>query len=570
MANYKVWNNALIEYFISGAPLGSTIYLNISDITLEIIGRQFCNDTPSNNWAEDFLEAVRTAWVKDGCVTLPEKDHDTQGNPQYVAFLATLVLAANRMDKDREEDIHQSDYFTRLNEVLTTQPANKQVKRPKDMLSGADSEEPLWKAWAQYLRSLDYLPTASGGEGSWKYIGYAVSQAMIRERERKSLFELFETYGWTSDIEADYLVQRLRKDSTKLSQHMKELLGRSGSAFEDVVNAIYEVYQEWRLCEKDSVTSSSQNQRRNLQAGLYRTQHFRTGEPFYEFFPRQPRGLRQIEIEVEFPQGSEKLSPERPGYYEPLGEVTSTELNKGCSFHLSGHPLLESLVLPRRKVWVLRADPENSGDYASLGKAEVGEHILLLVKASLAEQLTSLREQKFVEWHSCEAVAENCEDWLEYREFMVLSYRWNNLEETYEAELMDALRPQKGVSISIEGGLRLKGTQKWLKNNPPQISITCFSHEVELRVHDEDDKTIFQEKVAQNIAIDIPWSGSGNYKLIAHAEFLEQKDEKHINLVDRDSLNKAKPESLGKFSTSWSQDDRCYHLKGAVLTTELL
>lgn len=566
MANYNEWNDALVEYFTGGAPVGSTIYLNVSEATLELIGAQFWDNRPTHGWKQDFLEAVRTALVEDGCVFLDRvKGKNQHGVPNGVAFLGVLVFTANQMDNDLEENIHQKDFFTRFNEILTTQPANSQVKRPKYMTFGAEGEEPLWKMWEQYLRRLGYLPTASGGEGSWKYIGYSVSQAMIREPEKRRLFEVFKSRGWVSDLDPDYLVQQLEQEP-RLPGHVEKLLRRSGNAAEDVADALYEVYQEWRTSGEDATSATQyQTQRRNLPSGLYRTEHPRRDEPFYALFPRQPRHLRQMDIWVEWPDGeSEQLREDRPGYYESLGQVTNIHLKEGCKFQLSGHPLLETLALPERKVWALRADPDNLGAYASLGKPEVGEHLLLLADVSLSEQLEQLREDAFIQWKNCTPVFDG--DWLEYEGLMVLSYRWNNLE-GIDQQLIDALRPRKSISLSISGGLRLGGSQTWLKDNPPQIVVNSFKHNVELTV-EHDGKQILQQNVERDAPIDVPWSGSGYYTLTAEVDIDGQKDAKGVNLVDWNELSESNADLLGKFATEWSQDGETYYLKGATLVPE--
>jgi len=557
MATYAQWNDALIEYFTYGAPVGSTIYLNVNDRTLELIGEQFWGAAPPGGWANAYLCAVQGALVRDGCVFLDSvRGVSQQGRPWGVAFLGVLVLVATRMDNDVEQSISERDYLTRLNEALGTRPANVQVRRPKHMTTGTEGEEPLWLAWAEYLRALGYLPTASGGKGAWKYIGYAVSQTLVREPEKRRLHKIFEARGWGMEPDPELLVQRLRYED--VPAHMQALLRREGQAAEDVAHALAEVYREWYATrDEEGEVGATRLLSRHLTAGLYRTEHYRTGDVQYALFPRQPRGLRLLDITAELPEGAEPLRLERPGYYAPLGQVDAAGLNRGLSFSVSGHPHLDNLVLPARPFWLLRADPDNPGAFASLGRPEVGEHFLLLVREALRADLESLREQGLVQWQD-DAPWQG--GWIEYAGVMVTANHWADAELLVSRELLDALRPSSGFSITLSGGLRLPRTGAWLADGPPNVTVSAFFTEAFLTVR-RDSETRFAQPIEPNQPISIPWGGPGDYELEAEAR--GQGHVRLVKLLDWAELPEPDAAHLAQEALEWQRGRQTVRLIGA-------
>ncbi|WP_146160781.1 hypothetical protein [Deinococcus arcticus] len=563
LPTYRQWNDALIEFFTYGAPVGSTIYLNVSDRTLQQIGEQFWGEAPQLDWSADYLAAVRTALVKDGCV-FPEmvRGLDKQGRPQGAAFLGVLVLVAARMDSDAEQSISERDYFTRLNDALGTEPTNGQIKRPKHMSTGAEGEEPLWQVWAAYLRSRGYLPTASGGKGAWKYVGYAVSQTLIREPEKRRLFQVFEGRHWGTDPDPELLVSFLRHEDF-LPAHVRTLLGRHGLAAEDVQHAVAEVYREWQERRHedghDARSAAHRVLSRHLQAGLYRSEHWRTGEVQYTLFPRQPRGLKLLDIQLSLPDGPQTLLVERPGYYAPLGEVTPTHLEAGLQVPLTGHPQLDALSLPARSFWTLRADPDNAGAFASLGRPTVGEHFLLLVRRELREDLLSFREQGLMQWET-EQPWEG--GWTEFTGVMVTANHWSDVGPVKSRELLDALRPASGISIGVGSGLRVPQLGAWLADAPPVPTVHAFFAEAFLTVS-KDGVTLFAETVEPNKPVNVPWAGAGDYELSAEAR--GQGQVRLVKLLDWAELPAPSASLLGTVTKEWQASGEAYRLTGAQL-----
>lgn len=543
MPDYFDWNRALIEYFTAGAPDGSTIYLDVNDRNLDLIGRQFWSRDADIDWSQDYLNAVRQQVVgADPSPLVHLRRSDSASRPLGAAFLGVLVLVATRMDEDEDQQISDRDYFTRLNEALGTEPLNAQVRRPRLMKQGSQAEEPLWKAWATYLRENGYLPTASGGNGAWKYIGYAVSQTLLRPPEKRRLFRILDTKQWPEDLDPELMVSNLRREDA-LPVHLQNLLKRTGEAAEDVQHAIHDAFLEWLESGSEGGGARKRGSTKHLHAGLYRTTHWRSGYPEYALYPRQPRNQRGSSIAVTLEDQVTRLQVDRPGYYTPIGEIGKRELDDGARYPLSGHIELESLVLPKRDFWILREDPNAPGCFATLGRPSVGEHFTLLITDALVGDVERLKELSLLQ---SEPPVQLVEGWTEFPAAMVIANTWSDATDV-ALDLRDELSPTSGVGVSITGGLRVPRAGGWLVDGPPTVRVESFFLHSHLTVL-LDDREIFSEQVEPGADIAVPWDGPGVYVLDAEAR--GEGVQRLVNLVDWSALPVVLEERVGRESAS--------------------
>ena len=541
MPNYEAWNDAIIEFFTFGAPVGSTIYLEVSERNLELIGRQTWGWKPATAWTEDFLGAVRGRLEVGNASFLRQwRRRERRVRPPGVAFLGVLVLVATRMDRIVDQKISEKNYFVHLNRALETEPTNDQVQRPRFMQHGYDCEEPLWRDWEAFLRERGYLPTAAGGGGAWRYIGYAVSQTLLRMPEKRQLFKLFTEKQWPPDIDPDDLVNEIRRINV-LPAHVQALLRRTGQAAEDVHHALNEAFSEW--LERGDADSDAPTRlgsmATTITAGLYRTEHWRSGDPEYALYPKQPRGRRWGQLSVAFPDGSQQLVVERPGFFAPLGCVDADRLEQGAQFPLTGHPELTALTLPRRRFWVLRIDPDVPRAYASLGRPPIGEHLLILARDELAADLKRLRELGLLQWSAEEPWAPG---WHEYHGAMVVASHWQDATDVAQ-DLRDALAPASGVSLSVTGGMVVPRAGAWLADGPPTVRVNSFFNDVVLTLTKDGDE-LWSGPVEPNAEVALPWSGPGSYEV--DVEGRGQGQRRLVNLVDWVDLPPPSTERLGQ------------------------
>ncbi|NJK82064.1 MAG: hypothetical protein HC914_20295 [Chloroflexaceae bacterium] len=199
LGSYDVWNHAIATYVTAGVQRGSTVYLSIDDEVLEQIQRRL--QTRQDQPPEDFLKAVRQRVVLGRHVELMGiRGRNRYGEPNGIAFLAAMVLAASRMAEDEEEEIASSNYFTRFCEVLNI---DQDGGRPLGMRSGAEAEEPLWREWIVWLGEIGLLSSARPGEGATRYTSYPISQTLLRGTDRDRLRRLFQELHWPESWDVD-------------------------------------------------------------------------------------------------------------------------------------------------------------------------------------------------------------------------------------------------------------------------------------------------------------------------------------------------------------------------------
>ena len=111
--------------------------------------------------------------------------------PPFTALLCALSIAAERMGVD--ENFSPNNYSERLFELLGVKDPTSQQKLRKY----AKSTRQFWRALNMWLAESDFQvgrPTARAVIGHWKYASFGLSQALVRDADRKQLSRLFEKY----------------------------------------------------------------------------------------------------------------------------------------------------------------------------------------------------------------------------------------------------------------------------------------------------------------------------------------------------------------------------------------
>lgn len=114
-----------------------------------------------------------------------------QSPPPFTALLAALSIAAERMGAD--ENFSPNNYYERLFELLGVKGATNQQK----LKQYAKSTRQFWRALNLWLSENDFLlgrPTARALVSHWKYASFALSQALVRDADRKRFAGLFGSY----------------------------------------------------------------------------------------------------------------------------------------------------------------------------------------------------------------------------------------------------------------------------------------------------------------------------------------------------------------------------------------
>jgi len=116
---------------------------------------------------------------------------DPMRTPSWLPLLAALAMGAEGMRASQGAASH--NYYTRLFEVLDTPPSAQKHWQDSYRISA----EILWaglNSWLEAWEGLRGVPTAYA-LGAHKYVGLAMSQALVRERDRERLPGFFHAEG---------------------------------------------------------------------------------------------------------------------------------------------------------------------------------------------------------------------------------------------------------------------------------------------------------------------------------------------------------------------------------------
>ena len=204
MTAYEEVNAAVNEiFFLSGRSGNQPVYLDIEDDVRGVLSDRLSVE-PSNLDAEIGRAVAQTIvnghrggggpyvwhirklrdWLEAG----------RSDAPPFTAFLCALSIAAERMRSD--SNFSANNYYQRLFEILGVDDERARKK----LRSSARYTRWFWRALNQWLEDHDHRfgrPTARTVNNAWKYVGYAVSQALIRDADRKKLHGMFVQFGFS-------------------------------------------------------------------------------------------------------------------------------------------------------------------------------------------------------------------------------------------------------------------------------------------------------------------------------------------------------------------------------------
>jgi len=191
---YRDANQALNEVFFDGRFEGRPVYLTLGPRERTSIARR--TGSAQHTLEDDLVAAASEIFSRSGnpyqhALNLLEhwKGAGRLYPPPFTGVLFCLAHAAERMDD--AEGISQSNYYDRLEQVVGISRTSLQ-RYGKCVVD-------LWEGLNEWLSETGYRygrPTAIPFEGAWRYVGYALSQAVVRDSDKRHFFHLFARYGF--------------------------------------------------------------------------------------------------------------------------------------------------------------------------------------------------------------------------------------------------------------------------------------------------------------------------------------------------------------------------------------
>lgn len=464
---YDKWNAAISGFFFSATVAGKPVYLQVDRETLCQVGPQA--GVAPEQAEESFVRAVRSKvsgggtnpffrflWMEDWRVRVKASPATP---PPFVGLLALSVLAASRMAADPDAGITAGNYYARLNELLDL-PRNG--KPP-----AFEKVSELWHELGRWLSEDNGerlgLPTAVP-HPTFRYIGYPISQVLLRDADRRKLPDFFEFEGLApgQDANVKELVPRLRSWAASGRCSLSRQACKVVSGGEELARQAGEtVAAELRSWDGASVGQDG----RSVARIEVRVEARRGGRHFqYELYPRAPAGFP----DGTYRNGVAQADLERvPGtaWFSPLpASLAASAPGSGLSLCNGRH----ALHLSGSRVLVLEENDEISG-WVSCPRIVSGQQTMVLCHSALAGPVEErLRLAAQPGWSLAPGTSGLPASWVCFRGVRMESYTPPVGE---DAEL-DCLIPRWRAGTSFSGGLKVSG-DTWLLGGEPVVTVTA-------------------------------------------------------------------------------------------------
>lgn len=256
-AEVKAWNQVIFETLYSPDAAGSPVYLDLDDETAELLSshpllkgaaslndliqavkRSLRTDLRKTEMFLDYEQATHI-WITDVVAK-----RDTDEPPPMLALLAVTVLAAEKMGSDGGKG---NAYYVHLNSILGIED--------KHQAEGIEESYRkvilyLWQALGTFLvEKGGYHGVPTAYSLSTTYVGAAVSQALVRDFDRKKLPRMFDylrlTPGdaMTTGDMAGLFQAWLAHEDNGISQSLKNLWERG--AKDEISQVICNELTKW-------------------------------------------------------------------------------------------------------------------------------------------------------------------------------------------------------------------------------------------------------------------------------------------------------------------------------------
>lgn len=246
---YLELDSALCRYFFSADKAGFPVYLDVEEEELEACGRTV--GLSGREFHEALLREVRGLLVfgQQGVSVLREFERanllwrkrlsevrrDKGARllpPPLVGLLAVFVIPAEQMGSEGGKGGSHQKYYPRLEELLSI----PQDERSRFIKNFREVSEEFWQSlnlWLEFEDGTFGLPTAYSL--SHRYVGLPVSQALIRETERRQLRRFFAQSGLspadqiTAGEMQDLLDEWVGRSDSPATRQLKKLWSEPGS-----------------------------------------------------------------------------------------------------------------------------------------------------------------------------------------------------------------------------------------------------------------------------------------------------------------------------------------------------
>lgn len=498
-SRYDSWNAAIAEEFFGGRWGGRPVYLDLEDDVLERVTRTAQATGPDE--APDLIAAVRptlrlgehgSLFGAHAARLRRWRIQNRQGPPPVLGVLALLSLVAEQMHTDAK--FSASNYYGRFVQLLGGDTADEPL-RQKVVRGFADQSHILWRALNEWLSedpAVRGIPTAYAFDFR-VHVGVPMSQALVREPDRRRLQELF-------------LDARLRPGERLSHSDMLRLLGQwipasSVSRTLKVLCLQPEVLE--RVAEVACVELEAWGGQVDVASPVARSElaliaHLRAvprRRLDLSLAAKLPLGTHADELvlsddsgpaaihALEHADGRLELDPPDEAGWRAVRNARDISMPDLllATMHLSTVTGAGIRRIPRRLILLER--DETMLRYVEVPRARLGNEYLLLAMDALQGELAAALEEAARPGYRAirpKFLRGLPEGWIAY-----LGVELIGITSSDRADLA-SLIPVAWSQVSFSGGLKLPGRASWHRDDPPSLNATSFAGEpVDAVIHAE-------------------------------------------------------------------------------------
>jgi len=437
-------------------------------------------------WYNDQLRRWRRAFrrsVSDGA-EIP--------GPPVVGVLAVFTMAAEEMGSG-DTEIHDRAYYPRLYRLLDV-PDSEQNRFASAFRNHSES---YWEALASWLEALDGdrgLPSAYAL--SHRFVGLPISQALVREAERKQLARAFEDMGLPAgstishgDMEGA-LDQWITTAHPPASANLKGLWSRS-DARDRIVDIALVEFDNWDGIVRNEMRAAAGrgSDVRAVRLGIASaTDFFETNYEFAAVIPAAGDGeYTFLATERDVPVEHTTISPSLKAIPLTWSGIDVASALSGLLQFQTGENTLSRF--PRKVVPMAWNSVANL--YLETERMPVGETAALLVsdEAGLPDEVQSILATIARSGFERQGAGEQGipPGWVLFTSVQVVQPPQKSLRGPLEV-----LEPRLSLHMSYSGGFRLPGRiTRWSLRDLPEVVVVS-----------EDDTTLTIDLVSRDVETD--------------------------------------------------------------------
>lgn len=489
-ARYHAWNKAIADELLGPSSRGRPVYLGLDDDAFRRVSKRA--GEPEN---VDPRRALRDGVVNT--LTLPPQTGSLFGDhqlsllawspasadpPPCIALLQFLTSVAQEMQSD--EHFRASNYYGRLLAALNLDESY----RARISRHFREQTPDFWDALKQWLENHggEYgVPTAVA-LGNRRFVGLPISQAVVREQDRKRLPLMFAEYGLQpgQSMPAEELLPYIADwiPHSPVTPALKRLWESSDELQERVAEVAAVELASWdgSLPERAQRTETSSS-RLLLAADLRLRPH-----PSLHFLvtARETTGVTQGLYRVV--RGSDGSAADGSNEaHVRLQKIPGFPILAGAAAECAPTPALlySNLVLQEesagvglrwapRRLLLLKHQPDYNL-FVESSRAELLERFLLLAHESIADEVEELVDgaaRPGFRRLTPERLRGLPEDWVAFSDVrLVRSPDAGDLRPD-----LKPLVPAAKTNLAFAGGLGLPGARVWHAKRPPEAQVACI------------------------------------------------------------------------------------------------